>query len=303
MAGPGGGSRGGGGGRGGSFGGGGGGGFGGRPGGFGGGMHHGGFHRRPPRHYGFGWFPGGYFGGGCLGALLGPIIALLVLAVFLFSFMGSAITAVRQGGIVEYDENKFQDYADACYAEEFGSSTTYEDHLLIAVLVDPEGSSEFYYIAWVGDHIVTDINNMLGGNETELGRAMLANVNESSYKYSLDSNLAAVMETMTAKVKALGLSTSFKCSESHDPVSSHLTNQSSLPLTASTVETALSQFTEETGISVVIVVDEMEDVFGRTMPISYVLPLVIIVGIMGLVIYSVVRNRRRREGNDDDSLR
>lgn len=299
MAGPGGGSRGGGGGRGGSFGGGGG-GFGGS-GGFGPGMHHGGYHRGP--RFGFGWFPGGYYGGGgCLGALMGPIIVLLFLIMFFFSFLGSAITAVRQGGIVTYDENKFQDYADVCYAEEFGNSDAYEDHLLIAVLVDPEACSEFYYIAWVGDHIDTSINNMLGGNETELGRAMLANVNESSYKYSLDANLAAVMETMTAKIKALGLGSSFKCSESHGSVPSHLTNKSSLPLTASTVETALAQFTEETGISVVIVVDEMEDVFGRTMPISYVLPLVIIVGVMGLIIYNMVRNRRRREENSDDSL-
>lgn len=302
MPGPGGGARGGGGGRGGSFGGG---GFGGgRPGGM---PHGGGFHRPPPRPYGFGWHRRRYYGGGCLGGLFnmlfGWIIAIFVLGVFLVTYIGSAITAVQQGGIVQYDENKFQDYADACYAAEFGGSTSYEDHILITVLVDPEGLTDYYYIAWVGDHIATDISNMMGGNETALGRAMMNAINERSYKYSLDSNLAAVMETMTKQVQALGLGSSFKCSENHDAVSSHLTNKSSLSLTAATVDAALSEFTQATGISVVIVVDEMEAVFGRTMPISYIAPLVIIAIVLVFVVVAAVKAAKRRNSGEQSSDR
>ena len=313
MPGPGGGSRGGGGGRGGSFGGGGfggghgggfgGGGFGGRP----GGMPPGGFHRPPPRPhyrpYGFGWGRRRYYGGGgCLGGILGMafgwIIAIFVLGAFFLSTITSAITAFQQGGIVQYDEEKFQDYADACYAQEFGKSTTYEDHILITVLVNPENYTEFYYMAWVGDHVATQINYQFGGNDTELGRAMLGCVNQNNYKYSIDSNLAQVMEVMTVNVQALGLADSFKCQESHASIPSHLTNKSALSLTASTVDTALAEFTEATGISVVIVVDEMEDVFGRTMPISFVLPLLLLAALLVFAVIGVVKAIQSKNKTD-----
>lgn len=227
-------------------------------------------------------------------------IAILVLCVFLFSMVGSAITAFTQGGVVQYDEEKFQDFADACYAREFGESAAYEDHILIAVLVDPEGYSDFYHIAWVGDHVVTEINYLFGGNGTELGQAMLSCINETNYKYSLDSNLAQVMETMTAEVQALGLDSSFKCSESH-AASSHLTNDSALSMTASTVDAALAEFTAATGISVVIVVDEMEAVFGRTMPISFVLPLLLVAVLLVLAVIGVVGAVKRRRNRDDET--
>lgn len=278
MPGPGGGARGGGGGRGGSFGGSHSGGFGGgRP---GGGMHHGGgFHRPPPPRRGYygGWhwhfgprYHGGGFIGGLFSMLMMPIIFLLIGGILLISTVSDALTTAANGGIVEYDENKFQDYADLCYAEEFGASTTYEDHILITVLVDPEGLTDYYYIAWVGDHIRYEISDLFGDNYTALGRAMASCINEKSYKYSLDSNLAQVMQTMKRQVQAQGLESSFHCNETQDSVQSHLTNKSSLSLTDSTVNAAMEDFSETTGISVVIVVDEMEAVFGRTMPGSYI---------------------------------
>ena len=115
MPGPGGGSRGGGfggGSRGGGFGGGGfGGGFGG---GHRGGPHFGGYHYGPRgphfhRHYGYG-------GGGCLGGLLGmlmaPIIILFAAVVGFFGLFGSALTNISNGGQVQYNERTFQDYAN-----------------------------------------------------------------------------------------------------------------------------------------------------------------------------------------------
>ena len=309
MPGPGGGARGGGGGRGGSFGGGGfgGGGFGGgRPGGRPGPRPRGGgFHRPPFMPFGYGGFGRPYHhGGGCFGSFLGilvlPIVLAIALVVMLISFSVGAIDAARQGGIVEYDENKFQDYADSCYAAEFGMAGAYEDYLLIAVLVDPDGMTDYNYIAWVGDHIDTEINYMMGGNDTALGRAMAGAINQKSYKYSLDSNLASVMDIMSQQIQALGLEDSFICIEEHNGVSSHLTNKSALSLTESTVNDALEDFTEETGITVVIVVDEMEDVFGRTMPAEYIVPIVIMAIILVVIIVLIIKGVRRRKSDPDD---
>lgn len=297
MPGPGGGGRGGGG-----FGGGGGfrgGGFGGRGGFHGGGFHGGGFHHHRP--FMGGWYHRPYYGGGCLGGLLGmflgPIILIIMAAVMVFSYVGTAFTEVSQGGAVVYDEEVFQDYADSQYAAEFGS-TAYEDNILLVFLTD-ETSSSYCYIAWVGDHIATDINYQFGNEYTELGDAMSACINTANYKYSLDSNLAQVVAQMQKNVTELGLESAFVCEERRE-ADSHLTNRTDLSLTADTVNTALESFTQATGIPMVIVVDEMEDVFGKTVSKGSVVTLVIGALLLILAIYLIVKAVKRKNQNPDD---
>ena len=215
MAGPGGGSRGGGGGRGGfgggSFGGGSRGGFGGGyRGGFGGHHHHGyyGWYGRRRYYYG---------GGGYLGILLAPIILLVIAASLIISSFGS----LMQGGTVNYNEEVFQDYANAQYIEAFGDSTAYEDNILIVLLVEDEEYYDYNFIAWVGDHIDRDINYMFGNEQTELGRAIRNSaIHSQKYKYSLGQGLSAVIDTMTSRVMAKGLDSSFICNENHIQVES-----------------------------------------------------------------------------------
>jgi len=310
MPGPGGGRSGGGGSRGGF----GGGSFGGgsRGGGFGGGGYHGGFGGPPRRGFYGGPFYGGFFrprryyygGGGCLGGLAGLILMAVILivlaAVMLFSSVGTAFTDVTSGGSVKYDENTFQDYADAQYRAEFGNSTAYEDNLLLVVLVD-EDYYDYHYIAWVGDHIHSDINKLFGNEQTEFGRAMNSNVNVNSYKYSLDTNLAHVVEQMTKTIEQKNLTSSFKCSENHIQVDSHLTNKTDLAITEDTVNMALDEFTETTGIPIVVVVDDAEDVFGKTIDTGSILIVFLSVVMIGVAIYLIVKSVRQRKenGNDD----
>lgn len=276
MPGPGGGSHGGGGGRsGGGFHG------GGSPvGGMSGGGFHGGGMHRPPHGgmYGGGWYHRPYHrGGGCFSGLLGMILIPIILIIFIVIAIISAVsssqsnTAEKEYITTEmetneyseynYDENTFQDYADKQYATEFGSSDAYEDNILLVFLAEDEEYYDYYYIAWVGDHIVTDINYMFGNEETELGTAISDSITTSSYKYSLDSNLAQVIEAMENQIVSKGFVSSYSCSEKHIQVESHLTNYSKIELTEDTVNTALQSFTDSTGIPIVIVVDDIANVF------------------------------------------
>ena len=328
MAGPGGGSRGGGfggGSRGGGFSGGGG-GFGGgsRGGGFGGpGGFHGGprgpYHRGPRFGYGyyhrprfFGWGPRyyGYGGGGCLGGLMGalmaPIILLLLVGVMLMGFVGSALTNVANGGIISYSEERFQDYANTEYYKAFGNSKATEDNILIVVLTNEEKDG-YYCIAWVGDNINDNINRMFGDDTTAFGQSVIASINKY-YAYSLDSNLAMVMNTMTEKVSDLGLSSSFKKTYSHEKSpASHLVNYTDLSLTEETVNDALVAFTEETDIPVVIVVEEMEDVFGKNIPAEDLLIVGILIALGVVAIVTIVRTvksgKKFKDGNPEDDDR
>ena len=309
MPGPGGGSRGGGfggGSRGGGFGGG---GFGG--GGFGGG-HHGGFggHHHHHHHHGhwgmhiplFGWHrPYYYGGGGCLGGLFGiftlPIVLILVVVVSFMSIVGSAVANVANGGSIYYDEQVFQQYADDQYAAEFAEYSNYENNLLIVFLVNEEADG-YYCIAWVGDNIHEEISNMFGDETTTFGRTVQGAVNREYYAYSLDSNLASVMTQMGNRIYALNIDSSFRRDMiSENPAPSHLTNRSSLSLTEETVNEALQEFTEKTEIPAVIVVDTMENVFGKTIPMRDIVTVVILLVILGVAIYLIVRTVKSNKNN------
>lgn len=306
MPGPGGGSRGGG------FGGGGFGGGGGSRGGFGGGgfggPRPGGFGHGPHRPHGFGFYhyPFGfrrryyYGGGGCLGGLLGAILApvvvlALVLALFIGS-LGSLVGTVKNGGDLVYDEAVLQEYANDQYAAAFGSSSAYEDHLLIVFLTN-EASDSYYCIAWIGDNVKGAISDLFGNERTAFGRAMLDNVADY-HAYSLSANLAGVMEDMTEEVERLNLSSSFRRESDRSRIpASRLINYSSLSLSADTVESALHEFTEATDIATVIVVDQAENVFERESVGSGVITTLLLGGFAVLAIVMIVQTvRTSRKG-------
>ena len=234
---------------------------------FGGGSH-GGFHGGHHHHHvpmGGGWHHrsryGVNVGGGCCSGLFGTVLfVFVVLSLLIGSFFGKVNINFDR-----YDEEKFQDFANSQYKAEFGKSSAYEDNLLITVLTSDDYYN-FYYIAWVGDHIDYEINSLLGDNYTTLGVLMENNISDTNYKYSLDSDLARVMQELTAEIQSMGLEDSFTCSENHAQVKSYLTNRSQIDMTEATVNAALTDFTDATGIPVVIVVEDMDDVFGNSSP-------------------------------------
>lgn len=313
MPGPGGGSRGGGfggGSRGGGFGGGSHGGFGGpRPGGFGHGPyhrphHH--YHHRPMfwgfgRPYGFGY---GY-GGGCLGGMLGilmlPIIILLFAAMMLTSVFGSFFR-VFQGGEIGYNESEMQTFANVQYAKEFANSSAYEDNILIVFLVNEERDG-YNTIAWVGDNVANEINMMFGNQFTEFGTQMLANIPDY-YEYSISKNLASVVDGMADKIELLGGDSFENKSNQTVMVESHLTNLSNLNINADTVNTALLDFTERTDIPIVIVVEDLEEVFDKTISAGDIVTVIIAVAIGGFGIYigiKAVKDFKNKKKDDPEA--
>lgn len=295
MPGPGGGSRGGGFSGGGSRGGGSRGGFGGggSRGGFGGG---GGYRPRPPRPhfhrgyhrpYGYGYYGGG---GGCLGGLaaiiLIPILVLVISVAVIVSMIGSVIQSVAQGGVVTYSEAEFQGYAQQQYDLAFGdvSAEDYEQKLLL-VFLTREGLEKYYYIAWVGNDIRTEINYLFGNEQTAFGRVVTDSINPY-YEYSLGSNLAVIVDRMRMEIEALGLASSFRGDAVPvDPTESKLVNYTELTISPSSVNNALADFTEATGIETVIVVETEEAVFGRSIPEGdiFILALMLLLAVLATV--------------------
>ena len=239
-----------------------------------------------------------------MGALIFPIILILALVVALLGVVGSSVSNVANGGSIYYDEEVFQQYADDQYAAEFSSYSNYENNLLIVFLTNDEADG-YYVIAWVGDNIHGDISNMFGDETTTFGRVVQGTVNREYYAYSLDSNLASVMDKMGEWIGQLELESSFRTEkDSPNPPSSHLTNYTSLNLTHETVNDALQAFTEKTDIPTVIVVDTMENVFGKRIPTEDIITVILLLVILIVAIYSTVRtfkNRKNNGGNGDSS--
>ena len=285
---------------------------GGRSGGFGGGFrgghhYHGphfGYYRRP-RFFGFG--PRYYYGGGgCLGGLMGaliaPFIVLLVVGVMMFAMIGSALSNVANGGVISYDEETFQSYADKEYKKAFGNSDATEDNILIVVLVNEE-SSGYYYLPWGGSNIVDEVGNLFAKGR-DFDQSIEGTI-QKYYAHSLDEDLAKVMRTMTRKVTNLNLETSFYDEYSHEnSPDSHLINNTELAMTEKTVNDSLSAFTETTGIPAVIVVEDMETVFGKNLPMDSIIILIVlaviaIAAIVGIV--RVIKDRSKfKQGNPED---
>lgn len=233
-----------------------------------------------------------------IGSVIGSIVAILILVVFIFSMITDGIGEIASGGSVRYDEQALQDYADQQYAAHF-SDTSYEDNILIVVLVD-EDCYGYSTIAWVGDHINDRIKAAFGTGDYEtFGRLMLDNINETNYSYSLDSDLAAVMRGMTEEIQSMGLQTAFTCEEAHGQVDSKLVNNTELSLTASTVNDALAEFQGVTGISTVIVVEDMADVFGKSISGSS-FGMMAVVLIIVIVVIVIVSKSSKRKNDDGD---
>lgn len=244
--------------------------------------------------WGWGWHRGPryYGGGGCLGGLLGmlmlPILLVITAIILVFSSLASSFTILSDGGIVPYNEETFQDYANQQYLAEYGSS---EDGIVV-VFLTAENNYDFCYIGWVGNHVATDVNYLFGADETALGREIQSAVPDN-YKYSLSSNLTNVTNRMATHVT--GVNTDYICQESQDGMKSRLVNYSALSLDAETVNMALAAFTEQTGIPMTIVVDEMEDVFGKTIPAGVIITLIIAAVIVIVAIVLVVKAVRARK--------
>lgn len=316
MPGPGGGSRGGGfggGSRGGSFGGG---SRGGSSGGFGGGSRSGGSfgggsrpsggpgHRPPvhhhvhrniyhrPRYYGG--------GGGCSGVFLFAVIFILMAVIVIISSIGSFVGSIFSIDN-EYNEAEFQQYADKQYEAEFGAYDNYENNLLIVFLTNKD-TDGYYTIAWVGNNIKGEISDLFGDEYTAFGDAMLSSISDEYYAYSLSSSLASVMETMKEEVNALDAVSPFRDGTTPDTdFDSHVTNYSEISVSEATINAALKDFTKETGIPAVIVLDDMEAVFGSRLSNADPIKLAILVIVVAAGAYFIIRAVKKKKEEAEES--
>ena len=247
---------------------------------------------------------------------MGPVFIAIFL-IFMLVYM--LLPSGNYGGVEvttdnfgkNYDEAAFQRAADEKYAEFFEVGKTYEDNILLYFLVE-EDCEDIYFIAWVGDNVNHEVSALFGNNYTALGQAIESNV-ANYYAYSLDSNLASVVREMEKQITALGLDSCFE----NDPIVKADPSESKLvdltyridgnsiretepKLTAETVNDALVDFTFATGISTVVCVDYIDNVFATSNGNSggnsgSLIFMILALAILGVAIFISVKSSQNRK--------
>lgn len=229
-----------------------------------------------------------------------PIFLIAFSILMIVSVFGSAFGALAEGGRVVYDEKTFQRYAMTQYNSEFADSgDAYEDNLLIAFLTNEEADG-YYCIAIIGDNVQSEINDMFGNEYTAFGRIMQNSIDYDDYTYSLSSGLARAMERMADEVERRGLDSSFYLEESHElSPESHVVNLSPLAVNENTINRSLVEFTEKTGIPTVIVIDSMENVFGKGLTGDDILTIIIALIFIAVAVYLIVKAVKNKKNKND----
>ena len=151
-----------------------------------------------------------------------------------------------------------------------------------------------------GDNVKYDINNLFGNASTAFGKAVNNNIG-ANYKYTLDTDIAAIVEIMENKVSYLNLSSPLiKPHDMPGTSSCVLINRSDLVLSDEAVNDALESFALETGIQIAVVVDTAEGVFGKTMPWSSIIFIIAILALVGFCIYYIVKKISEKKKMDSD---
>ena len=82
--------------------------------------------------------------------------------------MTVAFQQLSQGGLLNYNEETFQAYAQSQYDFYFSGANA-EDNVLIVILPHEEGVYEFDYLMVAGDHVAKGLRDYLGEGVRVLG--------------------------------------------------------------------------------------------------------------------------------------
>ena len=236
---------------------------------------------------------------GLLNVIMTPIIILVIATAILIYNLVSLIGVLVNGGEIVYDQTVLDEYVSKAYNGAYETSSAKESGLAI-IFFHNEDTNAVEYLVSPGSNISSYVTEIFG-TESEFGKYLNENVHKDSYKETLASDLSSAIIHMADKVAELDLISNFV--KNHDlsnmPVS-HLVDNTAFALDASTVNSALNTFTEATGIPVVMVVDSAEAVFGRTIPTTDILMVVLILVVIGLVTASMVKKIKAYKTMEND---
>ncbi len=215
-------------------------------------------------------------------------LALLSLAVVCaLSLVWGISSLIRIGRVllsdyVIYDEEIMREYAEEQYYAEFAGGSV-EDNVLIVVLVEPEYKKYYSYVR-VGSHIAPEFAELYVGESSTFSRSIQYNI-EPGYENTLSMDLVRVFSRMNSAIwDTSNVGDLYICQEGQVR-NSRLVNYSDMKLQIGSI----SQMLGKSYFPTVLLIEEMEEVFGNHIPLREILTAVVaLVAGTGLVALAVL---------------
>ncbi len=281
---------------------------------------------RPPRRrfFFFPWRPHyygyGYGGGGCLSSLVGFAFVMFFILAIVFTSVGSCAVNTVNGGnssyLDIYDESALQTRADTEYQKAFAPTNgkAYEDGVLLLFLLDDDRTG-YFSIAWVGNDIEGEVYELLGSDDSVYGHLVIETFGDTYYAYELPRNLKKIVNGLADEICEVAGSDAYDCTHDHSGLPTKTVNHTDLTIEDEQLKIAMTEFTERTGIPLVIVAVDTADVFGSlddanagcnsakvtigntSMP-TYLFVLLILFGV-AVIVFAGVSVYKRKKADDD----
>ena len=224
------------------------------------------------------------------GIILFPALITAFSILLFILFLIPTIKVCRDGGNIVYNDSAAVSYRDTQYAKYF-DSTNKQNGLLIVYLIDDVNSKydQYLCISKVGENVVDKIRNEFGIEGSSFGKSVLKEI-DKYYEETFGDDIIAVMNTMSKEITDHGLVSSFKDTSLPADISvSRVINHTPLAISNDMINDALDDFSEETGLPVVIVIDSLDNVFDRQLPFRPFFIMVILLGVIAFCVYNTTK--------------
>jgi len=219
-----------------------------------------------------------------VGIVLFPLLLTIFAIIIFFVYLSPTVQTIKDGGKINYSDQVADNYRTEAYADAFSSSSAKEDNLIIVYLVNGDGN-QFYCMSKLGTNVAENVTKLFGNKDSEFGKIVTSSM-DKEFKNTLGYSLCEIVDGMGDKIQALNLGSPFKAeSDRTSTAESKIINKSSLDVSVNDVNSSLVAFTQDTGISAVIVIDEIENVFEKRMPVGDIalLAILTIVAVISVV--------------------
>ena len=232
------------------------------------------------------------------------IITILATGLLIYNLIG-LIGVLVNGGEIVYEEETLNAYKTDAYKENFkfeGATGTQNGLTLMFFYNEDLDTVECTYV--VGTNIQNSISNLLNSETEGIGAALERHSKVGNYKDTVVANISAAIDEIAESIEELDLINSFVKHYSSknigDPAvkvkdESFITQKSADELLPHLVE-----FEAKTGIPVYVVIDTAVNAFGRTIPVTDILMVVLILLIITLCVVNMVKKIRAYKRVQDD---
>ena len=223
-----------------------------------------------------------------------PVLIILLATALLVYNLITLIGVLVNGGEIVYEEETINKYVSSVYDGSFKKASAPKSGLAIMFFYN-EDTNVMEYTIKAGANVSTYVTAIFA-TDSKFGTLLKSNVKMESYKTSLAAGLSTTMAKMADEVVKLDLISNFVYN--HDmgnmPSSVAIVKDKNVisEENAAVITEALEKFTKETGIPVVMTIDSAVNAFGRKIPVTDILMVVLLIAVIGLCTYNLVKKIR-----------